>query len=161
MNDKINYERGEKMELIDIVNENNEFTGQIEEREIAYEKGLWRRTVSCWIMNEKVENAIFREVKEELGIEIPKNQIKIYDIHKSNDKTKRFSYNFIFKVNYKINEYTLQKEEVSDVKYVTIEEMELAREKNDSMYTFCFWDKEDFENEIKKLKQIRKEISKT
>ena len=30
------------MELIDIVNENNEFTGQIEEREIAYEKGLWR-----------------------------------------------------------------------------------------------------------------------
>ena len=25
------------MELIDIVNENNEFTGQIEEREIAYE----------------------------------------------------------------------------------------------------------------------------
>ena len=92
---------------------------------------------------------------------IPKNQIKIYDIHKSNDKTKRFSYNFIFKVNYKINEYTLQKEEVSDVKYVTIEEMELAREKNDSMYTFCFWDKEDFENEIKKLKQIRKEISKT
>ena len=119
------------MELIDIVNENNEFTGQIEEREIAYEKGLWRRTVSCWIMNEKgeillqkrssnkkknpnkwaktggqvdsgesVENAIFREVKEELGIEIPKNQIKIYDIHKSNDKTKRFSYNFIFKVNF-------------------------------------------------------------
>ena len=87
--------------------------------------------------------------------------IKIYDIHKSNDKTKRFSYNFIFKVNYKINEYTLQKEEVSDVKYVTIEEMELAREKNDSMYTFCFWDKEDFDNEIKKLKQIRKEISKT
>ena len=55
MNDKINYERGEKMELIDIVNENNEFTGQIEEREIAYEKGLWRRTVSCWIMNEKGE----------------------------------------------------------------------------------------------------------
>ena len=39
--------------------------------------------------------------------------------------------------------------------------MELAREKNDSMYTFCFLDKEDFENEIKKLKQIRKEISKT
>ena len=39
------------MELIDVVNENNELIGQIEERWTAYEKGLWRRTVSCWIMN--------------------------------------------------------------------------------------------------------------
>ena len=134
------------MELIDIVNENNEFTGQIEEREIAYEKGLWRRTVSCWIMNEKgeillqkrssnkkknpnkwaktggqvdsgesVENAIFREVKEELGIEIPKNQIKIYDIHKSNDKTKRFSYNFILNFYYKFLEPKKDKQKILNI----------------------------------------------
>ena len=134
------------MELIDIVNENNEFTGQIEEREIAYEKGLWRRTVSCWIMNEKgeillqkrssnkkknpnkwaktggqvdsgesVENAIFREVKEELGIEIPKNQIKIYDIHKSNDKTKRFSYNFILNFYYKFLEQKKDKQKILNI----------------------------------------------
>ena len=43
------------MELIDIVDENNELTGQVEERWTAYEKGLWRRTVSCWILNEKGE----------------------------------------------------------------------------------------------------------
>ena len=102
------------MELVDIVNENNELTGQVEERWKAIEKGLWRRTVSCWIMNEKgeillqkrapnkrrnpnkwaktggqvdsketPEEAIFREVKEELGIEIPKEQIKVVNIHKS------------------------------------------------------------------------------
>ena len=43
------------MELIDIVDENNKLTGQVEDRWVAYNKGLWRRTVSCWIMNEKGE----------------------------------------------------------------------------------------------------------
>ena len=127
------------MELVDIVDENNKLTGQVEDRWVAYNKGLWRRTVSCWIMNEKgevllqkrtpnkkrnpnkwaktggqvdrretVEEGIIREVKEEIGIEIPKNQIKVVDIHKSNDKNRRFAYNFIFVVKYKINDYMLQ-----------------------------------------------------
>ena len=41
------------MELIDIVDENNNLTGQVEERWVSFENGLWRTTVSCWIMNEK------------------------------------------------------------------------------------------------------------
>ncbi len=177
------------MELVDIVDENNKLTGQIEERWVAYEKGLWRRTVSCWIMNEKgevllqkrtankirnpnkwaktggqveaketVEEAIYREVKEELGIEIPKEQIKVVDIHKSDNKNRRFAYNFIFLVNYKINDYILQKEEVAEVKYVTIEDIELAKKNNDSNYTFCNWDDEDFYREINLLKDKRKKI---
>ena len=191
-----------KMELVDIVDENNRLTGQIEDRWIAYEKGLWRRTVSCWIMNERgeillqkragekrrnpgkwaktggqvdsgetVEEAIFREVKEELGIEIPKEQIKIVDIykipkeqikvidiHKSNDENKRFAYNFLFVVNYKINDYTLQKEEVSEVKYYTIEELKLAKKNNDTNYTFCKWSDEDFNREMRILENARKNI---
>jgi mutator protein MutT len=177
------------MELIDIVDENNNLTGQVEDRWVAYEKGLWRRTVSCWIMNEKgeillqkrtadkvrnpnkwaktggqvdsgesVEHAIYREVKEELGIEIPKEQINIVNIHKSSDKNKRFAYNFLFIVNYQIDEYKLQKEEVAEVKYVKIEEMELAKKNNDLNYTFCKWDDEKFYKEMELLKNKRKEI---
>ena len=177
------------MELIDIVDENNELTGQVEERWTAYEKGLWRRTVSCWIMNEKgevllqkrtenkrrnpnkwaktggqvdsgenAEDAIFREVKEELGIEIPKEQIKIIEILKSDYKNKRFAYNFIFVVNYKKEEYILQKEEVSEVKYFTIEDMEIAKKNNDINYTFCNWNEEVFYREMNLLKNKRKEI---
>lgn len=174
------------MELVDIVDENNKLTGQVEDRWIAYNKGLWRRTVSCWIINEKgeillqkrakdkkrnpnkwaktggqvdagesVEDAIYREVKEELGIEIPKEQIKVIDIHKDN---RRFAYNFIFVVNYKIDDYILQKEEVAEVKYVKIEDMELIKKENDSNYTFCNWDDEDFYREINLLKNKRKQI---
>ena len=177
------------MELIDIVDENNQLTGQVEDRWVAYNKGLWRRTVSCWIINKKgeillqkrvatkkrnpnkwaktggqvdsgesVNDAIFREVKEELGIEIPKEQIKVIDIHKSNDENKRFAYNFIFTVNYKIEDYTLQKEEVSEVKYFTIEDLELAKKNNDLNYTFCNWDDNDFYREMNLLKTKRKEI---
>ncbi len=177
------------MELVDIVDENNKLTGQVEDRWVAYNKGLWRRTVSCWIINEKgeillqkrtanklknpnkwaktggqvdsgetVEEAIFREVKEELGIEIPKEQIKVVDIYKSNDKNKRFGYNFIFVVNCKIKDYILQKEEVAEVKYVTIEDMELIKKENDSNYNFCNWEDEDFYREIKLLKNKRKQI---
>ena len=177
------------MELIDVVNENNELTGQIEERWTAYEKGLWRRTVSCWIMNENgdillqkrtankrrnpnkwaktggqvdsgesAEEAIFREVKEELGIEIPQEQIKVIEIRKSDDKNKRFAYNFIFVVNYKINEYKLQKDEVAEVKYVSIEDMENLKKNDDTNYTFCNWKENEFYNEINVLKNKRKEI---
>lgn len=177
------------MELVDIVDENNELTGQVEDRWVAYEKGLWRRTVSCWIMNEKgevllqkrtanklrnpnkwaktggqvdsgetVEDAIFREVKEELGIEIPKEQIKVVDIYKDNNKNRRFSYIFIFVVNHKLDDYILQKEEVSEVKYVTIEEIELIKKNNDLDYTFCNWSDEVFYGEINLLKNKRKSI---
>lgn len=180
------------MELVDIVDENNELTGQVEDRWVAYDKGLWRRTVSCWIMNEKgeillqkrahdkrrnpgkwaktggqvdsgetVEEAIFREVKEEIGIEIPNEQIKVLDIHKSDDKNRRFAYNFIFIVNYKIEDYVLQKEEVEEVRYFTIEDMENARKNNDINFTFCNWDIEDFRREMKFLKTKRKEVLKT
>ena len=177
------------MELIDVVDENNKPTGQVEDRWVAYNKGLWRRTVSCWIMNkngevllqkrtankltnpnkwaktggqvdsgETIEHAIFREVKEELGIEIPNEQIKVVDIHKSNDKNKRFAYNFIFVVNYKIDDYILQAEEVAEVKYVTIEDIECVKSNKDLNYTFCNWSDEDFYREINLLKNKRKEI---
>ncbi len=179
------------MELIDVVDENNQLTGQVEERWTAYEKGLWRRTVSCWIMNKKgevllqkrtankkrnpnkwaktggqvdsgetVEEAIYREVKEEIGVEIPKNQIKVIAIYKSDDKNKRFAYNFIFTVNYKISDYILQPEEVQEVKYFSIEELELAKKNDDKNYTFCNWDTDDFYREMKLLKNKREELRK-
>lgn len=178
------------MELIDIVDENNELTGQVEERKIAHEKCLWHRHVSSWIMNEKgeillqkrsadkprnpnkwaktgghvdsgenVEDAIFREVKEEIGIEIPRDQIEIIEIRKSKEqKNKYFVYDFIFFVDYKIDDYKLQEEEVAEVKYFTIEEIELAKKNNDSNYTFSKWDDESFYRKIEFLKMKRKQV---
>ena len=81
------------------------------------------------------------------------------EIHKSKDpNNKYFTYNFLCIVDYAIEHYVLQKEEVAEVKYVTIEDMELIKRKNDSNYTFCNWDDEDFYREINLLKNKRKQI---
>lgn len=56
------------MELIDVVDENNRLTGQVEERWTAYNKGLWRRTVSCWIMNKNGEILLQKELQIKLEI---------------------------------------------------------------------------------------------
>ena len=139
------------MELLDVVDENNDILGIVEERKIVHEKALWHRLVSCWIMNEKgeillqkrssikkrnpnkwsrtgghvnagesVENAIIREVKEEIGIELSKQKLKLLDTYKKGSiQDKYFGYDFFASVTSKIGECVLQEEEVSAVKYMT------------------------------------------
>ena len=139
------------MELVDIVDENNELTGQVEDRWVAYNKGLWRRTVSCWIMNEKgevllqkrspekrrnpnkwaktggqvdagetAESAILREVKEELGIDI---NLKHIELILSFKRKYDFVDVWLVREDIDISKLVLQEEEVSDVKWATIDEI--------------------------------------
>ena len=39
----------------EVVDEENNLTGKIEERNIIHKEGLWHREISVWIMNEKGE----------------------------------------------------------------------------------------------------------
>ena len=104
------------------------------------------------IDGETPDQAIKREVKEELGIDNKDSQIKSINIFKDIEG-KRFCYNYIFNVNFKIDEYVLQKEEVSEVKYFTIEELEKLKENNNTDFSFTKWKREDFYKEINLLKE--------
>lgn len=142
-----------------IMNKNGEILLQKRSANKPRNPNKWAKTGGHVDSGESVKNAILREVKKEVGIDIPKNQVEILEIYKSKDSNnKYFAYDFLFIVDYKIEDYVLQKEEVSEVKYFTIEEMELAKENNDSNYTFCNWDDEDFFREINLLKNKRKQI---
>lgn len=101
------------MELLDIVDKDNNLTGEIVDREIVHEKGLFHREVAVIIINEnnevllekkapskkqapnkwalcaghieagdKPENAIIREIKEEIGLELQIGDLEFLKICK-------------------------------------------------------------------------------
>lgn len=82
------------------------------------------------------------------------------DIYKSNSSSKSFIYNFLFIVNYEIDDYILQKDEVAEVKYVEIEDIEIAQKNNDLNYIFSNWEEADFNKQMQILKNKRSEILK-
>ena len=71
---------------------------------------------------------------------------------------KYFGYDFFTSVTSKIGECVLQEEEVSAVKYMTIEDMEMVKERNNKDYSFVDWTDEEFNKTIKTLKDERKSI---
>lgn len=178
------------MEFLDIVDENNNLTGEIEERNYVHELGLWHRHSSCWIMNNNGEillqkrastkkrnpskwsktgghvetgetpiKALKREVLEEIGTKLRDDQIEFIKEFKNNtESNKSFNYNYFVRVNYRIEEYIIQKEELSEVRYFTIEEIEKAKLENDKSFASTNWPDNDFYKEIEYLKCKREEI---
>lgn len=184
------------MELIDVLDENGNYTGKVEERKNVHNNGLWHIHVGVWIMNQKGEllfqqrsknkkvnpnkwtrtgghvdsgetplKAVQRETYEEIGVKIPLDKFKLLNINKEEVYipdyqiiNRHFIYSYLALVDFKIEDYTMQEEEVSNLKYITVEEMEDAYKNKDNSYTFIRWN--DIEKVIIELKKIREEISK-
>ena len=121
----------------------------------------WGLTAGHVDAGEKIEDVMHREALEELGVKIKDfsllEVIKIKDEHLNNkSKNNHFVYMFFTNVNYKINEYTIQKEELSKIKYITLEELEEIIKNKDDNYTFS---KRDYMKKILEyLYKRRKEI---
>lgn len=177
------------MELLDVLDEQGNLTGKVEERKIVHEEGLWHIHVGVWLMNEegkllfqkrsanKKRNpgkwtrtgghvdsgetpilGIQREVEEEIGVKISQDKFELIKIDKTiaDKNNHHFTYNYFAYVNYKIEDYTMLKEEVSDLKYISIEEIEEIKKNNDENYTFTKWN--DFDSIILMLKKKRDSI---
>lgn len=178
------------MELLDIVNENNELTGDIVEREIVHEMGLWHREVAVIIVNKEgkillekraptkkqspnkwalcaghieagdiPENAIVREMKEEIGVDISIDELEFIKPAVRNIKfndnlyNRAFQYTYFWITDKKESEFTVQQEELTEVRYFDIEEVKnrvINKDKN-----FAFSDEEyitDIINIVEKKK---------
>ena len=103
---------------------------------------------------ENIVDAIIREVQEEIGLKIKKEEIKLiieakHSSYRGDNNT--FRYEFFYRTNKKIEDFILQKEEVSKVKYITIEEAEELINKKDEEYLFTRW--EYIKDVIKYLKE--------
>ncbi len=88
------------------------------------------------------KNAILREVKEEIGIDIKEKDLQFLDVFRRDKKFKNGQHNntyiyiYIYKTNKKVEDYTIQIEELSEVKYFPINVIEKALEEKNSDYAF-------------------------
>ena len=142
------------MELLKYYDKTNERFLGVDTRDYIHDNNLWHREVAIWIINDKKEvllqrrsknktypnklsitaghvdkdekeiDAALREIFEEIGLNITKEDLKFITIYKNlQDKNNCFSYNYLLKTNKKINDMTMQKEEVSELMYIQIDEL--------------------------------------
>ena len=176
------------MELLDVLDEEGNLTGNKEDKDIIHEKGLWHREVCVliryrkgeyliqkraatkkqapnkWGMTaghvdagEDFEEAMIREIREELGIEVALEELTPLSTFKEafeNETTTNNNYTryYFYETNRKIEDYTICLEELSELKYITIEEMEEAVEKKDENCSYARRD--EMKEVIKLLKNI-------
>lgn len=176
------------MELLDVLDEEGNLTGNKEDKDIIHEKGLWHREVCALIRNRKgeyliqkraatkkqapnkwgmtaghvdagedFEEAMIREIREELGIEVALEELTPLSTFKEafkNETTTNNNYTryYFYETNRKIEDYTICLEELSELKYITIEEMEEAVEKKDENCSYARRD--EMKEVIKLLKNI-------
>lgn len=165
------------MEIWDILDENGNFTGKTmqSDDERVWQKGIYHQGVDIWIINnenkiliqkrskekkrqpnvwamtggsvikgESSVEAIKRETLEELGIEI--NTEKLIKIKRIKTRNTWID-EYIIRQDVDINKITIQKEEVSDVKFASFEEIEEIYKNNMFM-------RDRWENVREKIKKI-------
>lgn len=102
---------------------------------------------------ESIEEAALRELIEETSIEAKKEDLVFIDIFKNSDEgNKHFKYVYLVRTNKKLEELKMQEEEVTELKYVSLEEIEKMVEDGDENLTFSkkFYAKPS----IQKIKKI-------
>ena len=133
-----------------IMNKNGEVLLQKRAATKKHSPNKWGLTAGHVDAGEVVENAAKREILEEIGIRI--DDLKEICITKDeefhlncNQYNNCFSYQFFVDVDYGVNDYTIQKEELSEVKYISLEQLEEIVKNKDDNYTFS---KRDYMQEV-------------
>ncbi len=87
--------------------------------------------------DETIEEALVKEAKEEIGVDLNLYDYKPLTIIKRTEpKNYCFSYHFYIKLNLPIEAFVIQEEELSEVKYVDYEELKSLVKNNDESVVF-------------------------
>lgn len=104
-----------------IMNSKGELLIQKRSKEKRLYPNLWSITSGGTDLGETTLDTAYREVKEELGIELKPEEVELMMSYKRNHD---FVDVYLARKDIKLEEITMQKEEVTDVKWVTKEEIE-------------------------------------
>jgi isopentenyldiphosphate isomerase len=161
------------MELIDVLNEKGEQTGEVYSRVDVHAKGLWHKAVHIWILNSKGElllqkrsltkesnpgqwdisvaghlsagessvDGAKKEISEEIGLEVEDGELILIgkitqsSLHKNGTYiNNEFNDVYVFKKDIDLTSIRLQPEEVSEVVFVSLQELEQrVKEKDETL----------------------------
>ena len=109
-----------------IVNSNNEILIQKRSANKINSPNVWAMTGGSVMAGEKSEDAMVREIKEELGIEIKKEELEVIKRYKVKHKESSLVFldTYLIRKNINIDDVKIQEEELSEVKWTTWEECE-------------------------------------
>lgn len=172
------------MELIDIVDEEGNFTGEVMDKDEAHDKNLLHNEVAVLIINDKGEtllqkrsankrfdpnkwalcaghvdhkeelmDAAIRETEEELGLKLSKDDlIPFLDKEITREKTNsHITYFYYIKCNLEQNQFVIQEDELSEVKWFLIDDVIKMIKTHDPSIVF----KENRLDLFKKLKDVK------
>ncbi len=103
-----------------IINSNSQILIQKRSKNRKILPGIWGMTTGCMVTGEDSLNGCIREAKEEIGIVLLKDNMKL--IRRIFRKDTIWDV-YAIKQDYDLSKAALQKEEVSDIKWITIQEM--------------------------------------
>ena len=109
-------------------------------------------------LGENPRKTAVREIGEELGIHILENELKDLFIEKvstvhPNSYNNVFSYKFFLKTNTPIGDYKMNLDEVSELKYISLDELEQLMKDKPANYPFAA--KDNMPKILKKLKEYK------
>lgn len=103
-----------------IINDKNEFLIQKRAEHLELFPGIWAVTGGSAIEGEDSQTAAIREAKEELGIDINSNNMKKMTRIKKKD---HFADVWLVNQNFLLEDIKIQEEEVSDVRWITMDDL--------------------------------------
>ncbi|MCI8352355.1 MAG: NUDIX domain-containing protein [Clostridia bacterium] len=104
-----------------IINSENKILIQKRSKNKKLEPNVWAMTGGSVIMGENSLEAIVRETKEELGINVDSNKLKLITKFKTGNV---WIDTYLLKDDYEISKMKFQKEEVTDAKWATYNEID-------------------------------------
>lgn len=102
------------------VNNKGEILIQKRAANVRTKPNMWATTGGSVVAGEDMYTGAMRELKEELGIEVEREDARLLSIM---ERPNRFRSVWMVKTDKEISELSLQKEEVADVKWATADEI--------------------------------------
>lgn len=140
-----------------IRNEKGEYLIQKREATKKQAPNKWGMTAGHVDAGENFQEAMVREIKEELGIEVPVEELRALATFKQPYESKTTTNNnytryYFYETNRKIEEYIICLEELSELKYISLEEMQEAVENKDQRCSYA--QRDEMKEVIALLKNI-------